>query len=322
MARDITGAARSFLGVFTALCGFALMWVGMTRDVDNREEVDQAFRKALEIDPVIPDPSNNGRIVIAAGTLRGSEPIGDEFIKAGDYVILQRNVEMLQWTETFPRGGNEPEYRIQWVQGQVNFFAFQQPQGHENPLLTVDAEKLVALKPSFSGFDGARIVATMTAKEILPITPDVLVQPGQEIAEDKIVIRRNAGGITFSLGDMRVWYTVVRPGPYTIMAVQSDERTLLGGRVADNTIILPGTLSKDEFLRGSVKQGSEWGNYSIMIMGAVVLFLGLCSILVRYASSLDLRPKLNVQGAPAVLVLALGITLVTLFVFFVLALIG
>ncbi len=298
------------------------MWVGATRDAGNREEVSQAFLRAVQIDPATPDPSKNGSIVIAPGTLSGSAPIGDEFIKPGEYVILKRNVEMLQWRESFPRGSMEPEYRVEWVPGQVNFFGFQQPQGHENPLLTVNPEVLIAPNPRFSGFDGSRIVSTMAPKESLLLTPEVLAKSGQEIVDNKIVIRRNLGGATFGIGDMRVWYTVVRPGPYTIMAVQADERTLFGSNIDDNTIILPGTLSKEEFLKGSVGEQGDSGNYSIMLMGAAILFVGLCSILARYSTSLDLRPKLNVRGPAAVAVLALGISLVSLFVFFVLALLG
>ena len=322
MARNVTIAARSFLGAFTAFCGFALMWVGATRDAGNREEVNQAFLQAVEIDAASPDPSNNGRIVIASGNLGGSGPVGDDFVKPGDYVILKRNVEMLQWRESFPRGSAEPEYRIEWVPGQVNFFGFQQPQGHENPLLTVTPETFVVPSPRFSGFDGSRIVASMAPQEILELAPEVLAKSGQEIAENRIILRRNPGGVAFGIGDIRVWYTVVRPGPYTIMAVQADERTLFGGKVDNNTIILPGSLSKEEFLQESVGEDAGWGNYSIMIVGASLLFVGLCSILARYKSTLDLRPKLNVKGPAAAAVLALGISLVSLFVFFVLALLG
>ena len=322
MARNIAGSARSLLGAFTALCGFSLMWVGATRDAGTRDEVDQAFEWAVEIDAATPNAANNGKIVVAAGTLSGGSPIGDEFIKPGDYVILQRNVEMLQWKESFPRGSTEPEYRVDWVQGQVNFFGFQQPQGHENPLLTVNPETIVASNPRFSGFDGARIVASMVPREALELTPEVLAKSGQEIVENKIVIRRNLGGVAHAIGDMRVWYTVVRPGPYTIMAVQADERTLFGSKIDNNTIILPGTLTKDEFLRSSIEEEGEWGNYSIMLIGASILFVGLLSLLARFGATLDLRPKLNVKGPAAVAVLSLGISLVSLFVFFVLALIG
>ncbi len=298
------------------------MWVGATRDAGNRAEVDQAFIRAVKIDPNAPDPSKNGSIVIAPGTLNGSGSIGDEFVKPGDYVILKRNVEMLQWRESFPRGSTDPEYRIEWVAGQVNFFGFQQPQGHENPLLTVSPETFVAPNPRFSGFDGSRIVSTMSPKEVLSLTPEVLAKSGQEIVDDKIVIRRNLGAAALGIGDMRVWYTVVRPGPYTIMAVQADERTLFGSNIDNNTIILPGSLSKEEFLKVSVGEQGDSGNYSIMLMGAAILFVGLCSILARYSSTLDLRPKLNVKGPAAVAVLSLGISLVSLFVFFVLALLG
>lgn len=322
MAPRVVGRIGSGLGAFTIVCGFALMWVGAVRDVSDREVVGEAFQRAVEIDPATPDPSRNGQMVIAAGTLSGSGPIGDQFLKPGDYVVLQRNVEMLQWVERFPSGSDSPDYRLEWVSRQVDFFRFQQPQGHENPLLTLKAEKVVASNVKFSGFDGTRIAAVIDPKEVLEISPEMLAQDGQEIAENKIAIHRDPSSKVFLLGDMRVWYTVARPGPYTVMAVQADERTLLGSGSLDSTMILPGALSKEECLYGSLQRGVQWGNYSIMVMGAAIFFVGLCSILANVASRLDLRPKLPVQGAAAALVLAVGITLAVLFVFFVLALIG
>ncbi len=322
MLQRLSSRLGAGLGVFTVLCGLSLMWVGAVRDVDNRQVISEAARLAVEIDADHPDASKNGRMVIAAGKLSASSKLGDQFLKPGDYVVLQRHVEMLQWVERFEPGSDKPEYRLEWAPRQVDFFRFQEPQGHENPLLTVKPEKLVASGPRFSGFDGAQITAAITPSDMLELTPENLAQPGQEVAGNKIIVRRDPTSKVFLLGDMRIGYKVTRPGDYTVMAVQSDERTLLGSDKRDSTMILPGALTKEECLYGSLERGVEWGNYSIMIMGAVLMFFGLCSMLLKVSSRLDLRPKLPVHGPAAAFVVAAGVSLIVLFVFCLLALIG
>jgi len=312
---------RGALGAFTILCGLGLMWGGAIRDFDNRGSVRKALREAETIDPTVSDPNNNGRLIVAPGALTAAELLGDEFIKPGQYIALRRHVEMLQWVEKRVPNSPEPDYVLEWKPWQVDFFSFKVPQGHENPLLTIKPATLVAAGVRFSGFDGTKIAEALDPREALQLNQETLADPAREVQENKIVIRRDPSSKVFLLGDIRVWHTVALAGDYTIMTVQKDERTLLGSKTSGDLIIRRGKLNKEEFLRLEGEEANE-ANFSIMYLGAAILWIGLISVMSRFASSLDLRPKAQLQGMPAVIAVSSGITIVTFIVFWLLALVG
>ena len=298
-----------------------MMWGGAVRDFENRGELREALARSITIDPSQPDPSKNGRLVVAPGTLTAPALVGDPYIKPGHFIVLERHVEMFQWAEKWLPGATAPEYELGWYPGQIDFFQFREPQGHENPLLAVRPERIVATDVRFSGFDGGRIAQVIDPKQQLTLSQDVLVDPNAEIQDNKIIIRREAGRGAFLLGDMRVWYEAAPAGEYTVMTVQKDERSLLGSETTDDLIIKPGNLDKEEFLKEEGKE-AEKNNFSILYVGAAVFWLGLLSLLGSRAHQLDLRPKLDVRGFPAALLLSFVISVVVLTVFWVLALVG
>ena len=313
--------AKNGLGVFTLVCGLGLMWGGAVRDFKNQGELREALEKSVMIDPAHPDSSKNGRMVVAAGSLTSSTPLGDEFLRPGPYIVLERVVEMFQWTEKWDGGDTGASYKLEWSPGQVDFFSFREPTGHENPLLAISPHRLVAQDVQFSGFDGEKIAQRISPRETLPLEAGLLADPSREIQDDKIIVRRDPTSKIFLLGDMRISYRVAPVGDYTIMAVQRDERNLLGAEGKSDLIIKSGKLDKETFLEQE-GQENEKANFSIVYLGASIFWLGLFSLLANSASKLDLRPKLDLTGVPAALFLSFAVSLVVLIVFRVLAIFG
>jgi hypothetical protein len=204
-----------------------------------------------------------------------------------------------------------------WYDGQKDFFSFATPEGHENPLMQVKPETRKVSQVSFGRFDGAQVVGHVTKLRPLALTPELLKEPTQEIVDNKIIIRRNGVGISPALGDMRISYEVLSRGPYTVMAVQEDERSLLSASPRSVLVIQEGLLTTDDFLKG-VKRESDESSQGALFMGGGLLFFGLVSLLAPLRNKLDLRPHMNVQGSLAVLVVSAGFSVVVMLAFTIL----
>lgn len=301
------------------VCSLALLWAGVSSDVATDGTLSTLVNDAVEVDSAIPDPANNGKLVIVPGALRSSEVYEDEFLKPNPSLIVQRRVEMLQWVEVPGTDGGEPTYSLQWSEAQVDFFKFRVPQGHENPLFQVTQRLYRAQQVRFGGFDGSRLLPLIKKLEPLELKPDILKDPAQEIDENKLVVRRNPGSDLAALGDMRVWYEAFTPGEYTVLTVQQDERNLVGASPSATLFIREGALSSHDFLEG-MEGDADASSRGVFYLGGALLFFGCISLLMPHAHRFDLRPHLNVQGTLAVLVVSAGGTFVVMAVLYLLSL--
>lgn len=120
---------------------------------------------------------------------------------------------------------------------------------------------------------------------------------------------------------MKITYQGLPAGDYTIAARQADEVTLIGGEVKDEIVVKPGLLSSEElFLEVGNESRSTFSG--LLYLGGFVFFIGVFSTLLRLAPSMDLRPKLEVHGKMAVLIVSGGITVATMLIFSVMELVS
>ena len=306
------GATKTFLGgvggSLVVVCGFLLMWSAVSKDVVTDNTVAEAAAKAIDIDASQPRAKNNGLLVVAGAELASSERLEDAYIKPGPYLVLNRKVEMFPWAEFPNEKGGAPEYKMGWYPGQVDFFKFQTPLGHENPLAPIASEAMKVGAARFGGFDGSQIVSHVRKFDPLALAPEVLKDPSVEVLDNRIVVRRTPGATMPGLGDVRVSYEVLPQGEYTVMAIQQDERTLLSPAPSSVLIIQSGIKTTDDFLSVVNEETRSMASNSLL-MGAALLFFGLLSLLMPHRQKIDLSPHLNVRGASAVVVISAGLSI-------------
>ena len=305
-------------GGLLIVCAFVFLWSSSSTRVRSDGSLRTLAARAITIDAANPDPDNNGRLVAAAAQLRSAERFEDEFLKPSPLLSVQRHVEMYQWVESKNDGGSAPSYMKQWHEGQVDFFTFKVQEGHENPLFQVEPTTFVAQTARFGGFDGTKIVSLIKKLEVLPLTSELLKDPSHEIIDNKIYLRREAGQPKPTLGDMRVWYEVVPQGDYSVMSVQFDERSLVGPSSSGSLFIRKGLFSADELVEDLGEEASSSAR-GVLLLGGFLLFFGSISLLMPMASSFDLRPHMNAQGALAVFVVSAGVSLLVVGIFFLLS---
>lgn len=316
---------NAFLGVLTLVCGFALLWSSSLSNRSVTSVYAKLFAEATPIDTALPDPTMNGKVVLAAGTLQSMDRLEDDLLKPQSLLVLKRHVEMLQWVEKFPEGDNRrkpapPTYELEWHEGQIDFFQFQKPEGHENPLLKYTSTEQVVPSSSFGAFDGMQLLKAIKSLRRLPLHQDMVKDPALIVRDDAIVIPRQPG-MSDSLGTMRIWYEALFPGEYTIVAVQADERSLIGGLHNDSLFIREGSFTADELYEEEAGQSHRFFG-GLGVLSALLLFAGFVAVLLPFAESFDLRPTLAVGGKAAVAVVSLGISVVVVVVFWVMSLLG
>ena len=314
-------AQGAFGGGVMVAAALALMWFGVSSDVSTDEQLDGLVKQSIEIDADQPDPNDNGKIVVAAASWSTTDGYEDEFLQLFDPLLLRRRVEMLQWVELRDEKSSAPTYSLEWVEGQVDFFTFEVPTGHENPLLRISPLSHQAERSRFGGFDGSRLLKVITKLEPLTLTPALLKDQTTEISNNKLVLRRNPEMQLPSLGDTRVWYEVLPEGDYTVLTVQEDERSLIGANPGSKLFIQRGLLNSNELL-AKLEGGTTTDFRGMLYLGGLLLFVGLLSLMMPHAAKIDLRPHLNVRGPLAVVVASMGISFVVTSMFFLLSLVG
>jgi hypothetical protein len=317
----IKKAQGVFGGGVMVVCSLVLMWAGVSSDESTNNQLSDLVEKAVEIDPNQPDPNDNGKIVIAASAWRTDDVYEDEFLKPSTPLIVRRRVEMLQWVERRKENSVAPAYALEWVEGQVDFFNFQVPQGHENPLLQINPRNYQSTQSRFGDFDGSRLLDAIRKLQPLALSPEMLKDPSLEVSNNKLVIRRDPNMQLPSLGDMRVWYEVLPQGDYTVLTVQEDERSLIGARPSSKLFIERGLLGTKDFL-SKLEGGANASFLGMLYLGGLLLCAGLMSLMMPNAKRFDLNPHLNVQGPLAVVVVSMGVSFVVTALFFLLSLAG
>lgn len=308
---------QNITGAITLACGFFMMWGSARGSVDQHQTQQELYDRAVEVDPRSPSGDNNGNLVLAAGYFSSSQQLDDEFLRAHSYLVLRRRVEMYQWTEQMSPGSSEPEYRLAWTEGQVDFFKFRNPTGHENPLLRFEPFRRSVESASFGEFDGAVLLRSVGILLPIELRPEMLKDASLRLEGNKIYVPRTASDIAgVQLGDMRVWYEALPQGEYSVLTVQRDERNLVGAEPSDQLVVRPGRLSKDQFF-GAERKDTGRLSTGLLYLGGILFFAGMCSVLTPVASRISLRPHIPADGMLAVVVMSAGLSLLAVCIFFV-----
>lgn len=294
---SITGVLLGFLLFVGA---FVVLWRN-----EGRTNMATVAQESMPISAETVSSEYDGQLVAVTGTLDSSEKLEDPgYLLAGDYIELQRQVEMYAWvektdseTETNTGGSSttttEYSYETTWTSNPPNSNNFKRPQGHENyELLLQDGTFTV---------DTAQVgVYTIDPVRIrLPAAQDVPLSDANALLDDELLL---AGSYLFlgdgtlqqpQVGDVRIRYRAVPAHQQvTVFGKQEGSRIVPYLHKGKDTLYRAYAGNRDSAIAAmdSAHKTMGWIGRGA---GFLMMWVGLSLILGPISTFLDVLPFLS-----------------------------
>lgn len=319
-----------FFGLLLLVLGVVLLFWNEGRAVQTYKSLKEGQGIVVPIGADAVDPANEGKLVHLNGdAVTDGILVDEDFGIAAEALRLRREVEMYQWeekqeskTEKKLGGGEETvttySYAKKWSSGLVDSSAFRQSAGHENPAempwesLSWDAEGVTVgafeLPPDLlSRLGGFKDLPVREMPEGAAWPEDAQTYQGR--------IYLGADPSAPVVGDVRIAYSVVEPGPVSIVAEQrgdsfAEYRTKAGDSLA---MIEPGTRTAQEMFESAIA-GNTMLTWLVRLAGFMLLWFGFSMVFAPISVLADVIPFLgNLVGMATgffAFLLALAVALV------------
>lgn len=235
----------SFVGVLFGLAMFVgaypLLFWNEGRAVRRAQSLAEGAGAVISVAADRVDAANDGRLVHVTGSAAADGELRDpEFGVSAAAIRLRRSAEMYQWKETSKSetrnklgGGTETvtvyDYEKAWDSSAISSSSFKEPEGHRNPgEMAVSSASWTAPIVTLGAF-------TLTTDQVSELSGDVPL-PITEAALEALpsdlraAARIHDGGYYIgespaspAIGDLRIRYEIVPPGPVSIVARQDGQ---------------------------------------------------------------------------------------------------
>lgn len=313
-------------GVILFIVAFPVLWLNEGRAVRTHQALVEGAAAVVHVDADKADPANNNRLVHISGQSHVSSAITDPILAVTAAALrLQRKAEMYQWkqheetkTEKTLGGGSDTtttySYTKVWSDDVINSGSFKKPSGHENPgsmpiaSYTVDHESATV---------GAFTLPVSMVKGLSNFVPLSASEQDLTKAQKALgsALRLDAGGFYLpraaatstasatapapavtepQIGDVRVKFSVIQPGPVSVIAKQNNTTfepwSAHNGRTI--SLISAGTLTA-EMMFQQEERNNMILTWVLRIVGVFVMFLGISMVLKPLSVLADVIPILG-----------------------------
>jgi len=215
-----------------------LLWWNEGRAVTTARSLAEGAAAVVAVQPDKVDSANDKKLVHITGAVKAdADVVDDQFKVTAAALKLIRNVEIYQWVEDKKTekkqntGGSEETrttytYTKKWVDEPVRTQNFKQPAGHENTGdLIAESGTFMPGKVTLGAFElPESLVERMSGAEKLPLADEDLPENLKERAKvhnGAFYLGKDPAAPL--IGDQRISYEIVKPGPFSIIAAQLGE---------------------------------------------------------------------------------------------------
>jgi hypothetical protein len=296
---------------------------------EGREDQSVMARRASEVSSTAPDSAHNGRFVSATGRISTDDRIGDQrFLLPGNYLALQRKVEMFAWTEesrsvtTRESGGSETKrteytYTSKWVSGTPpSSSSFRDREGHQNPPKSVPDEQFKASSGKVGELRLEMSSLSLPDLEPLRLDRDVVdSDAGGMLVGNQYVYRGQGSYDEPVVGDVRIRYQAITPGTTVTVFGMLRDGAIVPWVDNRGNQFYRGFLGGREAAIGKLHQEYTTMLWVFRVVGFLLMWIGLLLVMGPVNLLLDFVPVLGTiaGGLWAGLTFALSVllTLVT-----------
>lgn len=317
--RSKNSIGGAFFGGLLLVVGVILLFFNEGRSVKRYKDLQEGAGAVVSVTSEAVDPATEGKLIHFTGDAKTTGPLVDATYGISvDAIRLERTAEMYQWVEevrteeTKNVGGSVDvkktySYSREWSEGVVDSSRFESPQNHRNPTsMTHTSGAQNATGVSVGAFQlPPFLIDKIRGSEPYPI--ENLDRAKPEIRTAKLT----QGGLYFgsdpnqpAVGDIRISFQVVRPGPVSVVAQQKGKtlvsyKTKTGGTV---DLLSRGEQSAAEMFQAA-HDANKFLTWALRALGFVLLGIGFSMIFKPLVVFADVLPFLGrIVGAGTTLV--------------------
>ncbi|HYR27729.1 MAG TPA: TMEM43 family protein [Thermoanaerobaculia bacterium] len=292
--RLIQSIKSVLVGFVFFVASIPLLWWNESRAVQTERSLDEGAGVIISTPADSLDPSKEGKLVHMSGMMTTQQPVADDALPVqADAIKLARKVEMYQWTEEKETkteskvGGGETttttySYNKEWVEGHVDSSQFQHPENHENPPAPQFASQTFVADPVKIGahkLTPEQLAKLETSVEY-PVADDAAEQLPAELAEQMQVSKgkfyMGADEATPELGDVRISYSVVKPAPVSLAAMQSgDSFAPYQAKEGDQLLLVQEGIHTAAAMFAKAQSDNAALTWVLRGVGFLIMFLGM-----------------------------------------------
>ena len=285
-------------GILLVVIAFPLLFWNEGRAVARAKALAEGAAAVVSIAPDTIDPANEGRLVHLSGQASTDAILSDpDLAISAPGIRLERQVEMYQWeedrhSETKEKlgGGTETvttySYKKHWSTRAIDSSHFKKPEGHGNPgQMPLGPRTIQADSVHIGAF---RLSSGLTAK-IGGARPLTLDGVGDDVPQTLAGLPTQVSGTTIyagndpanpAIGDLRIGYRIVEPGPISLVSRQSGDsfepyRTSNGQTVE---LLDNGIVGAEAMFQAAVERNNLL-TWVLRGAGVLLMFLGFGMIL-------------------------------------------
>lgn len=255
-----------------------LLFFNECNSVETAKSLDEGAGLVVSVASDTVDAGNEGRLVHTTGQAATAETLSDaDFGISVNAIKLSRSVQMYQWEEdkkTKTEGSKKTttyDYRKGWQDDLIRSSSFEEPTGHSNPSsMPYEDKALQAQTVTLGAFTlSAEQIGDLSASETYtPETSSYTIQDGY--------LYLSGSPSSPQVGDVRVRYSVLRPGPVSLVAKQSGSTFSSYQTKAGKSLnmIQSGTASAEDMF-AAAQSANVVMTWVLRIVGFFMIFGGL-----------------------------------------------
>lgn len=297
------------VGLIIFVLAFPLLVWNEGRAISTHRSLQEGASVVVSADANNLDASLDGKLIHISGELRTPSVLTDETFAISEQAIkLRRVVEMYQWIEskeskTVEKFGGSTEttttytYNKDWSERLIDSSQFVESAGRQNPSAkSLESEEQLASLVSLGVYTlPERLLRSLSDYQRLNLKDEWLRSLPYAKQEQWQLFNnyfyQSSDPSNPSVGDLRVWYQVVRPGMVSVIASQKGDqlepyRTSKGQSIE---MIRLGNVSAEEMFQGAIA-GNQLTTWLARVFGFLLMFMGLNTILGPLAIVASLVP--------------------------------
>ncbi|MFT5679982.1 MAG: hypothetical protein ACI8RZ_000887 [Myxococcota bacterium] len=255
-----------------------MLFMNECSSVETAKSLEEGAGLVVSVSPDAVNAGNEGKLVHTSGSAQTTETLSDpDFGVSLVAIKLDRDVEMFQWKQekkTKTEGSNKTTtytYTEGWQDDLIGSDSFEEPAGHRNPAsMPYEDRSLTAQTVTVGAFTlSAEQIGNLSASDVYtPPTSSYTIQDGylylaSEPSSPKV-------------GDVRVRYKAMKPGPVSLIAKQSGSSFSSYQTDAGNSIsmIQSGTAAAADMF-AAAQSANVVMTWVLRLVGFMMIFGGL-----------------------------------------------